>query len=75
MNTVAVIGIFIMQWATGFIIRLFPAAGVIAEPVAYRLVFAFVGVLIAIGLLVYSRIVETQTPQEAELSGLIFRSS
>lgn len=53
-NTAVFVGVFVMQWASGFIIGGFRDAGDPALP--YRLVFAFLGAATLIALLVYLRI-------------------
>lgn len=53
-NTAVFVGVFVMQWASGFIIGGFRNAGDPALP--YRLVFAFLGAATLIALLVYLRI-------------------
>ena len=58
-NTFGVIGVFVMQWATGFIVRLFPGADAIASETAYRLIFAFIGISVFIGLWCYRNVADT----------------
>jgi hypothetical protein len=53
-NTAAFIGVFVMQWASGYIIGAFRDAGDPALP--YRVVFAFLGASTLVALLVYLRI-------------------
>jgi sugar phosphate permease len=53
-NTAAFVGVFAMQWASGYIIGAFQGAGDPALP--YRVVFAFLAGATLIALLVYLRI-------------------
>ena len=53
-NTAAFVGVFAMQWASGYIIGAFQGVGDPALP--YRLVFAFLGAATLVALLVYLRI-------------------
>ena len=53
-NTAAFVGVFAMQWASGYIIGAFRDAADPALP--YRVVFAFLGAATLVALLVYLRI-------------------
>jgi len=56
LNLVSVGGVALMQIATGAIIGAFPAADGIASAEGYRWVFAFVGIIIVLAVLAYSRV-------------------
>jgi MFS family permease len=53
-NTAAFVGVFAMQWASGYIVGAFRGSGDPALP--YRVVFAFLAVSTLLALLVYLRI-------------------
>jgi MFS family permease len=55
MNFCGVLGVFMMQWGTGFLVDFFPSDVGIADPVAYQAVFLLVGILTTMGVWYYSR--------------------
>lgn len=60
LNLTGIVGVAGMQVVTGFIVRAFPAADGVAEPTAYRLVFAALAALILAGALAYARVEEAR---------------
>ena len=54
-NGVNMFGIAVMQVATGYVIRSFPAVDGAAPEIAYRAMFGFLAVCLVCGMLVYTR--------------------
>lgn len=54
-NGVNMFGIAVMQVATGYVIRSFPAADGAAPEIAYQAMFGFLAVCLVCGMLVYTR--------------------
>lgn len=55
LNLSGILGVALMQLLTGPIVRAFPREGGLAEPFAYRLVFALLAASLALGALIYAR--------------------
>lgn len=55
-NMAAIAGVAIMQFTTGLIIEAFPAETGIADPLAYRLLFGMLALMVAVAALVYARV-------------------
>ena len=55
-NMAAIAGVAIMQYTTGLIIEAFPAETGIADPLAYRLLFGMLALMVAAAALVYARV-------------------
>jgi MFS family permease len=66
-NGVNMFGIAVMQVATGYIIRAFPAADGAAPEIAYRAMFGFLAVCLVLMMLVYTR--SKDIPPSAEQAG------
>ena len=62
LNTAVMMGGFLLQTATGFIIGHYRDANGIAPAIAYQLTFAFIGLCLALGLLIYWRRVPDVPP-------------
>ncbi len=53
LNTAVMVGSFSMQWITGHIIGAFRSSDGVASIISYQLMFGFLSIMLAIGLLIY----------------------
>jgi MFS family permease len=61
-------GAFLAQWLTGFLVGLTAEVGRIGSALGYRLVFAFIALLLLAALLVYRRVLERPLPATCRIS-------
>ena len=64
LNTAVMLGGFLMQSATGFIVGIFRGSDGAAPPIAYQLVFGFIAICLALGLLAYRSVPDVPPPRD-----------